>query len=63
MPKRRLVLNRESLTALDPADLSAVAAGAVSRPSPLCVVSNPQYSCPTCGIACTVQCPTNDGGC
>lgn len=60
MPKRRLVLNREGLTTLDSDELSAMAAGAISTPNPLCVLSNPQYSCPTCGVACTVQCPTRD---
>lgn len=60
MAQRRLVLNRETLVTLDPDQLDGLAAGAVSRPSPLCFLSNPQYSCPTCGIACTTQCPSWD---
>lgn len=62
MPNRHLVLNREALTTLDPDDLASVAAGAISQPNPLCVLSNPRYSCPTCGIACTFDCPTPQCG-
>lgn len=60
MAQRRLVLNRESLVPLDTDQLDGLAAGAVSRPHPLCVLSDPQYTCPTCGIACTTQCDTWD---
>jgi hypothetical protein len=60
MPKRRLVLNRETLVSLDPDDLSAVVAGAVSKPHPLCeLVTSPQFTCRTCGVACTVDCPSD----
>lgn len=66
MPKRRLVLAREALTVLEPADLASVAgaAGITNGEGSLCEATQTgslQYSqCPTCGIACTANCPTRD---
>lgn len=58
MTNRRLTLRREQLSALEPAELGAVV-GAISVPHPLCVGVSIRYSeCPTCGIACTYNCPT-----
>ena len=58
MTKRHLTLRRESLTALESDELNSVV-GAISAPHPLCVTLSIQYSqCPTCGIACTYNCPT-----
>ena len=57
MSKRRLTLSREMLSALDSDELGSVV-GAISAQHPLCVVTSVQYSqCPTCGIACTYDCP------
>lgn len=65
MPNRRLVLNRETLNVLESDELASIAgAAAISEPNPLCVLTRTgsvQYSqCPTCGIACTANCPTRD---
>ena len=58
MSTRRLSLRRESLNALEPAELGSVV-GAISLPHPLCALTSIQYSyCPTCGIACTYNCTT-----
>lgn len=58
MPKRSLVLNRESLSTLESDELQSVA-GAISAPHPLCVLTSVRYSyCNTCGIACTYDCGT-----
>jgi hypothetical protein len=63
MPKRRLTLHREALVTLHPDELSSVA-GAISQQHPVCVLTQTtsvQYSqCPTCGIACTWDCPTHE---
>ena len=60
MPSRRLVLSREALVSLEADELSSVA-GAISQMHPTCIVTSVQYSqCPTCGIACTMQCPTRE---
>lgn len=57
MPKRRLTLHRETLTELASEELASVV-GAISAPHLVCVVTSVQYSqCPTCGIACTYDCP------
>lgn len=60
MSKRRLTLHRETLTELLPEELSSVAGGQISVPHPVCAVLSVQYShCYSCGIGCTVDCPTN----
>ncbi len=60
MPKRRLTLRGETLSALQTDELSAVVGG-LSLPSPLCALTSVQYSaCPTCGIACTANCGPTD---
>lgn len=60
MSKRRLTLRSETLSPLQQEELASVV-GAISAPHFLCVVTSAQYSqCPSCGIACTTQCPTND---
>ncbi len=58
MSKRRLTLRSESLSALESEELSAVV-GAISAPHLVCVVLTiARYSqCPSCGIACTYECP------
>lgn len=64
MPNRRLTLRRETLTALDNDQLTSVAAGAISTPHVLCLVTSvPQSACPdtTCGFGCTYN--TNCAGC
>lgn len=56
MNTRRLALRRESLNALEPAELGSVV-GAISVPHPLCALTSIQHSwCHTCGIACTYNC-------
>lgn len=65
MPKRRLRLAREVLTSLQPADLEAVyGAAPISHPNPVCLVTGTTSArwshCPSCGIGCTMDCPTND---
>lgn len=66
MPKRRLVLNRETLNVLESDELAAVAGAAISVPHPLCALletGSVRYSnCPTCGIACTANCASRDCG-
>lgn len=58
MSKRRLTLRSETLSPLQPDELSSVV-GAISAPHVLCVVTSVQYSqCHSCGIACTYDCPT-----
>ena len=57
MATRRLSLRSETLSELQLEELGSVV-GAISAPHVACVVTSLQYSqCPTCGIACTYDCP------
>ena len=57
MSDRRLRLRRETLTELQPEELTSVVGG-ISAPHVVCVVLSVQYSqCHSCGIGCTYRCP------
>lgn len=58
MSKRRLSLRRETLSPLEQEELASVVGG-ISAPHLVCVTLSVQYSqCYSCGIGCTVDCPT-----
>lgn len=60
MPKRRLVLARESLTSLHPDELASVA-GAISVPHPLCAATQTTITrYPSCGFGCTANCTSRE---